>query len=55
MTPYIAAGRKNRLKYPELFDVSNVEIDGTILAPQSARGQANKVFEHPNKVGNCAY
>ncbi|KAJ5985336.1 hypothetical protein N7522_012532 [Penicillium canescens] len=40
--PYIAAGRKNRLKYPELFDVSNVEIDGTILDPRSARGQANK-------------
>lgn len=43
VTPYIAAGRKHRLKYPELFDVSNVEIDGTILKPDSARGQANKV------------
>ena len=41
--PYIAAGRKNRLKYPELFDVSNVELDGTILDADSARGQANKV------------
>lgn len=43
VTPYISAGRKHRLKYPELFDVSNVEIDGTILNPESPRGQANKV------------
>lgn len=45
MKPYIAAGRKNRLKYPELFDVSNVELDGTILDADSARGQANKVCQ----------
>lgn len=41
--PYVAAGRKNRLKYDELFDVSNVELDGTIVDPNSPRGQANKV------------
>lgn len=41
--PYVAAGRKNRLKYDELFDVSNVELDGTIVDPSSPRGQANKV------------
>ncbi|KAF9894981.1 hypothetical protein FE257_004605 [Aspergillus nanangensis] len=40
--PYIAAGRKHRLNYPELFDVSNVEADGSILSPESSRGQANK-------------
>ncbi|KAH8655504.1 hypothetical protein BX600DRAFT_416697 [Xylariales sp. PMI_506] len=40
--PYITAGRKNRLTYDELFDVSNVEIDGTLLDPESPRGQANK-------------
>ncbi|OQE32784.1 hypothetical protein PENFLA_c001G04959 [Penicillium flavigenum] len=40
--PYIAAGRKNRLKYAELFDVSNVEADGSILDPNSPRTQANK-------------
>ncbi|OQV08497.1 hypothetical protein CLAIMM_12760 [Cladophialophora immunda] len=40
--PYISAGRKNRLRYDELFDVSNVEVDGTILDPESPRGQANK-------------
>ncbi|KIW19435.1 hypothetical protein PV08_00007 [Exophiala spinifera] len=40
--PYVKAGRPNRLKYDELFDVSNVEVDGTVLDPESARGQANK-------------
>ncbi|OGE50855.1 hypothetical protein PENARI_c015G08795 [Penicillium arizonense] len=40
--PYISAGRKHRLKYTELFDVSNVEADGSILDPESSRGQANK-------------
>ncbi|RFU82184.1 alpha-ketoglutarate-dependent 2,4-dichlorophenoxyacetate dioxygenase [Trichoderma arundinaceum] len=40
--PYIAAGRKNRLKYDELFDVSNIEPDGSIVDPSSPRGQANK-------------
>lgn len=43
--PYLAAGRKNRLEYDELFDVSNVELDGTLVDPESARGQANKVHE----------
>ena len=45
--PYIAAGRKNRLKYDELFDVSNVEIDGSLVSPESPRGQANKVKHCP--------
>ncbi|KAL7947114.1 hypothetical protein V8C42DRAFT_301666 [Trichoderma barbatum] len=40
--PYVAAGRKNRLKYDELFDVSNIELDGSIVDPSSPRGQANK-------------
>ncbi|KAH7024691.1 uncharacterized protein B0I36DRAFT_295369 [Microdochium trichocladiopsis] len=40
--PYIQAGRRNRLKYDELFDVSNVEEDGSIVDPESPRGQANK-------------
>ncbi|KAJ5610227.1 hypothetical protein N7510_006946 [Penicillium lagena] len=42
VTPYVSMGRKHRLKYVELFDVSNVETDGTILNPDSSRGQANK-------------
>lgn len=41
--PYLAAGRKNRLKYDELFDVSNVEMDGSLVDPSSPRSQANKV------------
>lgn len=40
--PYNKAGRKNRLKYDELFDVSNVETDGTIMDPRSPRAEANK-------------
>ncbi|KAF9880393.1 hypothetical protein CkaCkLH20_02347 [Colletotrichum karsti] len=40
--PYISAGRKNRLKYDELFDVGNVEEDGSIVDLDSPRGQANK-------------
>lgn len=44
--PYKAAGRKQRLKYDELFDVSNVEMDGSILDPDSPRGQSNKVYFH---------
>jgi alpha-ketoglutarate-dependent 2,4-dichlorophenoxyacetate dioxygenase len=51
--PYISAGRKHRLKYPELFDVSNVEADGSILDPASPRGQANKVFRCPMNLSIC--
>lgn len=40
--PYVAAGRKNRLKYDELFDVSNVEEDGSLVDTESPRGKANK-------------
>ncbi|KAJ5786611.1 uncharacterized protein N7503_011823 [Penicillium pulvis] len=42
VTPYIKAGRPNRLKHVELFDVSNIELDGSILDPSSPRAQANK-------------
>ncbi|KFX92297.1 hypothetical protein O988_07338 [Pseudogymnoascus sp. VKM F-3808] len=42
VTPYTAAGRKHRLKYNELFDVSNVDMDGSILDPDTPRGQANR-------------
>ena len=46
--PYIAAGRKNRLKYPELFDVGNVEEDGSLVDLSSPKGQHNKVS--PDKI-----
>ncbi|PYH91077.1 Clavaminate synthase-like protein, partial [Aspergillus ellipticus CBS 707.79] len=42
VTPYNALGRKNRLRYDELFDVSNVELDGSVVDPRSPRGEANK-------------
>jgi hypothetical protein len=41
--PYLAAGRKNRLAYDELFDVSNVDLDGAVVDPEAPRAQANKV------------
>lgn len=41
--PYITAGRQHRLKHYELFDVSNVASDGSILDADGPRGQANKV------------
>lgn len=44
--PYVAAGRKNRLAHDELFDVSNIENDGSIVSPDSSRGHANKVCPH---------
>ncbi|CRG92432.1 Transcriptional activator protein acu-15 [Talaromyces islandicus] len=40
--PYVKAGLANRLKHDELFDVSSVEMDGSLLDPDSPRGQANK-------------
>jgi alpha-ketoglutarate-dependent 2,4-dichlorophenoxyacetate dioxygenase len=43
VTPYMKAGRPNRLRFAELFDVSNIELDGSILNPSSPRAQANKV------------
>jgi alpha-ketoglutarate-dependent 2,4-dichlorophenoxyacetate dioxygenase len=41
--PYISAGRPMRLQHDELFDVSNIELDGSLLDPGSARAAANKV------------
>lgn len=40
--PYNKAGRKNRLKYDELFDVGNIEADSTIVSPDSPRAQAGR-------------
>lgn len=36
-SPYIAMGRKTRFAFVELFDVSNLEDDGTLTKPGSAR------------------
>ncbi|KAH0425847.1 hypothetical protein CcaCcLH18_10716 [Colletotrichum camelliae] len=35
--PYNKAGRANRLKYDELFDVGNMEADGSLVDPASPR------------------
>ncbi|CAG7915962.1 unnamed protein product [Penicillium olsonii] len=42
VTPYNKAGRVHRLKYNELFDVGNINLDGSIVSLDSARGEANK-------------
>ncbi|GAM33545.1 hypothetical protein TCE0_011f00513 [Talaromyces pinophilus] len=42
VTPYNKAGRVHRLKYNELFDVGNIDVDGSIVDLSSPRGQANK-------------
>lgn len=43
VTPYNKAGRIHRLKYNELFDVGNINPDGSIVDLNGARGQGNKV------------
>ncbi|KAK2760546.1 alpha-ketoglutarate-dependent -dichlorophenoxyacetate [Colletotrichum kahawae] len=40
--PYNKAGRANRLKFDELFDVGNMEADGSLVDPASPRAQANR-------------
>ncbi|EXK26079.1 alpha-ketoglutarate-dependent 2,4-dichlorophenoxyacetate dioxygenase [Fusarium oxysporum f. sp. melonis 26406] len=40
--PYNKAGRVHRLAYDELFDVGNMEHDGSIVDPSSPRAQANR-------------
>lgn len=48
--PYIAAGRKNRFQYDELFDVSNQEDDGSIIAVGSKRDHLSRV-SYPDSGG----
>ncbi|KAF1986361.1 alpha-ketoglutarate-dependent 2,4-dichlorophenoxyacetate dioxygenase [Aulographum hederae CBS 113979] len=40
--PYIAAGRKNRFACDQLFDVSNMDDDGNLLANDTPRAHAKK-------------
>jgi alpha-ketoglutarate-dependent 2,4-dichlorophenoxyacetate dioxygenase len=42
VTPYNQAGRPNRLAFNELFDVSNVEPDGSVMQKGSPREQFNR-------------
>jgi alpha-ketoglutarate-dependent 2,4-dichlorophenoxyacetate dioxygenase len=57
--PYFTLGRKNRFEYDELFDVSNLEDDGSITQPGSKRdalSRGNSVFHvdsafNPRRAG----
>lgn len=57
--PHIAAGRKNRFSSDELFDVSNLEDDGSVLQPGTPRydtGLGNGLFHvdssfNPRRAG----
>ncbi|QDS72430.1 hypothetical protein FKW77_009203 [Venturia effusa] len=57
--PHLAAGRKNRFNTDKLFDVSNIEEDGSILQPGTPRfdtGLGNGLFHvdssyNPRRAG----
>jgi len=57
--PYLTAGRKYRLPYEELFDLSNLEPDGSIIQPDTKRdatGRGNGLFHvdssfNPRRAG----
>ncbi|KKA17669.1 hypothetical protein T310_8389, partial [Rasamsonia emersonii CBS 393.64] len=42
VAPYLAGGRPHRLKYVELFDVGNIDLDGTIFPEGDVRRNWNK-------------
>lgn len=44
MTPYIVGGRPHRLPFVELFDVGNVDLDGSVFAMDNVRRDWNKVL-----------
>jgi len=58
-TPYMTLGRKHRLDFIELFDVSNLEDDGSIMQPGTKRDDlslGNSVFHvdsafNPRRAG----
>jgi alpha-ketoglutarate-dependent 2,4-dichlorophenoxyacetate dioxygenase len=41
--PYLALGRKNRFVFDELFDVSNLEDDGSLVEVESKRDHLSRV------------
>ena len=41
--PYLALGRKNRFEFDELFDVSNVNDDGSLVQLNSQRDHVSRV------------
>lgn len=44
VAPYLAGGRPHRLKYVELFDVGNIDLDGTVFREDDIRKHWNKVY-----------
>ena len=44
--PYIAMGRKNRFAFDQLFDVSNLEDDGSLVKIGSKRDHMGLVSEN---------
>lgn len=57
VTPYNKLGRVNRLKYDELFDVSNVDAEGNIIQRGSQRdilGKGESSYEYsPHRSLPC--
>ena len=43
VTPYTAGGRAHRLSDVRLFDVGNIDLDGTVFALDNVRREWNKV------------
>lgn len=41
--PYLVLGRKNRFDYDELFDVSNINDDGSLVQVDSQRDHVSRV------------
>lgn len=44
VSPYTSAGKKHRLDFEELFDVSNLLEDGSVAPLDSHRAAMNKVL-----------
>jgi len=50
--PYLTLGRKNRFSFDELFDVSNLEDDGSLVQVGSKRDHTSRVC---NNDKSCAH
>lgn len=44
--PYLTPGRKLRYQHLELFDAGNIDDNGNVHEPDSARAQYNRVCIH---------
>lgn len=50
VSPYTKAGKKHRLEFEELFDVSNLLEDGSVAPLTSHRAAMNKVSPSANRI-----